>query len=289
MGRIRKAFDRFYWKLANRVTPGLVNAQRRYLRRLLELSNPNQRWLDLGCGSRIVPQWIPEAQTIQAQLDVRAGRLIGIDCDHASLARNHATPRCIQGQVGQLPFQDNSFDLVTANMVVEHLEQPELVLQEIHRVLKPSGVFLFQTPNLLNPMVLVSLLLPQRIKNLIIWFLQGRAEHDVFPTYYRMNRSSVIQRLAQQAGLGVGTISLVETSAETVMLGPLVIFELLFIRLTRCHALRSLRSDIIATLKKPAPVATPQLRPAAPATHSQAGVTPHIPEAHGRPTLADAA
>ena len=43
-------------------------------------------------------------------------------------------------------------------------------------------------------------------------------------------------------------IRLVESSAETVMLGPLVVFELLFIRLTRLKALRWLRGDIIAVL-----------------------------------------
>ena len=52
----------------------------------------------------------------------------------------------------------------------------------------------------------------------------------------------------------VQRVNLIESSAETMMLGPLVIFELLFIRLTRLHAMRWLRSDIIAVLRKLAQV-----------------------------------
>lgn len=45
------------------------------------------------------------------------------------------------------PFEDSSFDFVICKDVFEHLLNPELVISEIHRVLKPKGLFLFHVPN----------------------------------------------------------------------------------------------------------------------------------------------
>ena len=164
MARIRKIFDLFYWRMTNWIAPGLVNAQRKYIRALIERLEPETRWLDLGCGCQVVPDWIPEADKIQAVIDDRSAWLVGIDCDQRSLAKNQTVPRRILGEVGRLPFEDGSFNLVTANMVVEHLKHPDQVISEVRRVLSPDGVFLFQTPNLLNPAVLIAMLFPQALK-----------------------------------------------------------------------------------------------------------------------------
>lgn len=45
-----------------------------------------------------------------------------------------------------IPFLDNSFDVVTCMDVIEHLENPQFVMKEIKRVLKPGGRFLFHVP-----------------------------------------------------------------------------------------------------------------------------------------------
>jgi SAM-dependent methyltransferase len=55
-----------------------------------------------------------------------------------------------------LPFAAGSFDLVSANMVLEHLPAPEQVFQEIARVLAPGGKFVFLTRHLGNPWVRIS-------------------------------------------------------------------------------------------------------------------------------------
>lgn len=49
-----------------------------------------------------------------------------------------------------LPYPDASFDIVTATEVIEHLEDFRLVVREIHRVLRPGGVCILSTPNILN-------------------------------------------------------------------------------------------------------------------------------------------
>ena len=45
-----------------------------------------------------------------------------------------------------IPFEDESFDCVIAQAVLEHVLSPERCVNEIHRVLKPSGIVYAETP-----------------------------------------------------------------------------------------------------------------------------------------------
>lgn len=53
--------------------------------------------------------------------------------------------------VHYLPFKNNYFDCVILTEVLEHTVSPFLTLEEIHRVLKPSGYLVISTPNLMTP------------------------------------------------------------------------------------------------------------------------------------------
>lgn len=46
-----------------------------------------------------------------------------------------------------MPFQDNNFDIIFSSTVLEHVDNPELVLKESLRVLKPGGILHFVFPN----------------------------------------------------------------------------------------------------------------------------------------------
>lgn len=50
----------------------------------------------------------------------------------------------------ELPYADESFDLITCSEVVEHLENYRRVFREMYRVLKPGGLVIVTTPNVLN-------------------------------------------------------------------------------------------------------------------------------------------
>lgn len=60
----------------------------------------------------------------------------------------------------KLPYPDNTFAIVTATEVVEHLEDFRAILREMYRVLKPGGICVLTTPNILN--------INSRLRNL--WF-----------------------------------------------------------------------------------------------------------------------
>jgi hypothetical protein len=61
-----------------------------------------------------------------------------------------------------------------------------------------------------------------------------------------------VRRLAAETGLALEDVDLVTTSAALVVIPPAVVLELLWIRLLMTKALRPLRTNLIAVLRKPA-------------------------------------
>jgi len=130
--------------------------------------------LDLGAGAGIIP-----AMNFRG----KARRICGIDLD----PRVTDNPFLDEGRVcdaNSIPYPDNSFDLIFSDNVFEHLEQPELVLKEAMRVLKPGGRLLFKTPNRRHYMPLIARMTPHRFHQFVNR-LRGRDEVDTFPTVYR--------------------------------------------------------------------------------------------------------
>jgi ubiquinone/menaquinone biosynthesis C-methylase UbiE len=247
----RDRLYRWYGTVQRLVVPGLRNSQHRYIELLQQRVAPGSRWLDLGCGHRLLPDWMPDAHAQEAAIIERAGVAVGIDAVHSSL-RKHAGLRCrVQGDIEQLPFGHDVFDLATANVVVEHVADPARLLREVHRVLRPGGTFVFHTPNFWGYPTLCAWCLPSWLKIKLVYFLQQRHEQDVFPTCYRLNTPRAIRLAASGSGLRVDRIHHVEHSAQTVMLGPFVAIELLWIRLLRVPMLRPLRPALVAVLRKP--------------------------------------
>lgn len=210
----------------------------------------DRKWLDLGCGHQIIPHWMPSWENEDVKLIENSEIVVGIDYIFEDLIKHKTLRHRVQGDIYYLPFHARSFDVITLNMVVEHIQYPKNALMEIYRILKPEGVCIIHTPNKLNYNVLLSRIFPEGIKKIIIKVLEDRSEEDVFPTFYRMNSSKDIMSVAMDGGFHV-EIKLVDSGATAVMLGPIVVFELFLIRLLRLERLKEMRSHIIALLKKP--------------------------------------
>src|SRR5581483_9798575 len=133
----------------------------------------------------------------------------GIDLDWPGLKAHRDISNKVFGDLTYLPFEACSMDVVSANMVAEHLAHPEPILREVHRVLRPDGAFVFHTPNYRALAIRVASRMPEALKKPFISFLEGRQEGDVFPTYYRMNTSSAIHRLAAETDFTVEDITMV--------------------------------------------------------------------------------
>lgn len=189
----------------------------------------------------------PEEQELAA----RASLLAGVDLDFDSLRRNRFAHLRIKANLERLPLPSCSFDLLTANMVMEHVEHPETVLREMHRVLAPGGLFVLHTPNRLNPGVRLAGVMPQALKNRIVRVLEGRIEENIFPVFYRLNSPQEIRNLAARTGFEVIKLATIRSSAMTAALVPLSVPELLFLRTLRRPRWEHLRSCIICILRKP--------------------------------------
>jgi len=56
----------------------------------------------------------------------------------------------VKADICNLPFEDNSYDVILCNHVLEHIPDDTKAMQELYRVLKPGGMGIFQIPQDLN-------------------------------------------------------------------------------------------------------------------------------------------
>lgn len=244
---IRKALYNIYWASQRLILPSLKSSESVYAELLPHYVSRETQWLDLGCGRSILPIWRKEEER---RLVAICREIVGIDYDLDSIKSNQSISLKVKGNIAQLPFKNDSFDLITANMVVEHLGSPDEQFQEISRIMKPKGLFLFHTPHVVGYGVLMARLVPKWLKNRLIYVLEGRDERDVFETYYRANSEKRIHKLASTCGFEVVRIELLVTDAVFAVIPPLFVLELIWIRMLMTKPLRSLRTNIIAILRK---------------------------------------
>ena len=112
------------------------------VRRLLEANIPKTegrswRLLDIGCGTGMF-----------LERHGSGGLAYGLDFSRQalSLTRRRGIERLTCADSEAIPFAADSFDVVTAFDVMEHIEGDERVVAEVFRVLRPGGIFLATVP-----------------------------------------------------------------------------------------------------------------------------------------------
>lgn len=109
---------------------------------LAEPSAPAWRnYLDIGAGRGSLIAKVKSKLAVTASVCDYTDTLMTLPGQKVDIANLNHDP---------LPYADASFDIVTATEVIEHLEDFRRVVREIHRVLKPGGVCILSTPNILN-------------------------------------------------------------------------------------------------------------------------------------------
>jgi 2-polyprenyl-6-hydroxyphenyl methylase/3-demethylubiquinone-9 3-methyltransferase len=103
---------------------------------------PKSKVLDIGCGAGFLTNDLAE----------RGHAVTGIDLSEKSLevARKTDVTKSViyeNASATALPYLDDSFDVVCAMDLLEHVTEPEKVVSESARVLKPGGLFFFHTFN----------------------------------------------------------------------------------------------------------------------------------------------
>lgn len=126
--------------------------QRGNLRAHLELLHgsdvlrPAARVLEIGCG----------IGSVVADLDRSGHEVVGVDISREAVAygrEKYAGIRLEVHPAENLPFADQTFDVVLSFDVIEHLADVDAHLAEAVRVLRPQGHYLLQTPAKIFAMV----------------------------------------------------------------------------------------------------------------------------------------
>jgi SAM-dependent methyltransferase len=99
------------------------------------LSSASGRLLDVGCG----------ASPYRHLVDDRRFEYTGVDIQDAAKF-GYERPNVVPYDGKHLPFETASFDAILCTEVLEHVEQPAVLVGEMHRVLKPGAVALVTVP-----------------------------------------------------------------------------------------------------------------------------------------------
>jgi SAM-dependent methyltransferase len=145
-----------FYKTQQDIYPGINTSPRlaKVARLARKYASGARSLLDIGCGDG----------TFAAELRHLLGAQEAVGVEVSSAAAEAANKRGVAAQVvdidkGCLPFGDASFDLVYCGEVIEHVYDPDHLLDEVDRLLAPTGVAIVDTPNLASLVNRVSLLL----------------------------------------------------------------------------------------------------------------------------------
>lgn len=170
--------------------------------------------LDVGCGTGTMLQYLS-----------RLGEAQGIDVSEEAVRFCHERGLQNVQQVSYmpLPFEDNTFDLITIFDVLEHIDDDERMLHELYRTMRPGGILMLSVP-----------------AHGYLWGPQ-----DEISEHKRRYAAREIRRRVKGAGFRVRRLSYFNT-----LLFPIIAF----VRVFRLHRLRSggLKSD--CSLTKPGPM-----------------------------------
>lgn len=140
------------------------------MKKLKDLARSSVNILDMGCGEGTRLAYIADND--------RCGFGIDISEKAIEIARKKYPQFDFRvGDLENLPFSDNKFDLVYSAFTFEHLDNPEKVLMEAIRVLKKGGALLIVAPNFGAP----NRASPPNKKNRLIKLLAGLAK-DMIPS-----------------------------------------------------------------------------------------------------------
>ncbi len=147
MGRYDREFYDRTWQGED------YTSEQQLVRTIAELAAaevPSGRHLDVGCGNGVVMKALRN--------DHPGVSSVGTDFSLAALGQMRQASVCL-ADARRLPFPSNTFDLVTACEVLEHILEFDAALDEMVRVCKPRGVLVLSVPNFVGLSHRISMLL----------------------------------------------------------------------------------------------------------------------------------
>src|ERR1700730_6821800 len=150
--------------------------------------------LDAGCGreGKWMRRFGPEA------------RMMGLDLGPELLLDLPV----VCGDLARIPFADASFSFIFSRSVFEHLAEPDAVLHEFFRILRPGRRSAILTPNRYDYSSIVAFLTPQAFHDFFVHRVYGEsAAYDTYPVLYRANTPGYFQKSARSQNWKIVRIS----------------------------------------------------------------------------------
>lgn len=127
-----------YYTSENLTTPDFIDRRLDEIIAEFSVHRQNNRLLDVGFGAGTLLQaagragWVVSGTEV-SRTAVEHVRQLGFDAFH--------------GELGEAQYPTDHFDVVTASEILEHLPNPQALVREIARVLRPGGLFWATTPH----------------------------------------------------------------------------------------------------------------------------------------------
>lgn len=168
------------------------------------------RILNLGAG--------PGTGIVMRSFKGKVGEVVGADIDQDVLT-NTELDKAVVIKDGKLPFENESFDVIYSDYVVEHVEHPLAFLSEIYRCLKPGSSYYFRTPNIYHYVSIIARITPHWFHEAVANRVRGFAQeaHDPYPTFYRLNSRRKIQKLSATIGFQKVSLEMKEGKPSYLM------------------------------------------------------------------------
>ena len=175
--------DKYFWAEFD-------TAVQAYLRKL----DPGSVVADLGGGRRFIySHWVPKDVKVWA-----------IDIDPDELELNSDVDTKILGDVSKsLPIDSNEVDLILSRALLEHVEDNESALREMHRILKPGGRMIHFIPARYSTFGVAARVLPfEQLKKLLHLAIPGTIGIVEFPVFYNLCTAKKLSRNLEVLNFG---------------------------------------------------------------------------------------
>ncbi len=133
-------------------------------------------------------------------------KVIAVDISAEELSYNHDADEKIvfaMGTDARLPIDDCSVDVVTSQMVLEHIQDNDKTVREISRILKPGGKFISLMPNKFALFSIINQMLPHALARKIVnTFVSGPSDKEIhgFKAYYNKTYYPAFRKLLEKHG-----------------------------------------------------------------------------------------
>lgn len=157
---------------------------------------PTDHVLDFGAGrgEPLLDDPVDYRRSI-SNLQGRCEHVEGCDIDESVLQNPFLDHAEVIRTDAPLPYDNDSFDIIVARYVFEHVTNPRWLGRELLRVLKPGGLIAAITPNKFGYIALAARAVPNRLHVRALSSIQpGRKAQDVFPTCYGLNTPNDLRR-----------------------------------------------------------------------------------------------